>query len=331
MIKWFKKQTFGIKFSLVSAVVIGCLMFLCVGCTILALFVVPYSEPTLSLTYDTPTTKSSVTIVGSTSSNASKVILYSNNGKKLDEVKPDSGGDFMFTKVKLDKGDNAFKVKAFTEKGNSTEKSVLIVLNEAKKKPAEDKQKEEVKETKQEPQPISLSGASQQASDKFVLESGLSIFKMTHDGSSNFAITLLDENGQRVELLVNEIGPFNGSKAVGITMSGTHILDIAADGAWTITIEQPRPSDAPATTNFTGNTQQATSLFSLSKGLKTFEMSHNGNSNFAPLLMDEKGQYIELLANEIGQFNGSKAIGIPKTGIYILDVTASGDWTINVK
>jgi hypothetical protein len=39
---------------------------------------------------------------------------------------------------------------------------------------------------------------------------------MSHDGDSNFAVWLLDDEGDKVELLVNEIGEFGGSKAVGI-------------------------------------------------------------------------------------------------------------------
>lgn len=87
------------------------------------------------------------------------------------------------------------------------------------------------------PEPIRLSGRGQQASSQFHLNQGLTVFKMTHDGRSNFNITLLDSQGQRVDLLVNEIGSFDGSKAVGISQPGTYILDISADGNWTVTIQ----------------------------------------------------------------------------------------------
>jgi hypothetical protein len=88
------------------------------------------------------------------------------------------------------------------------------------------------------PEPIKLRGTGQQATSKFVLDSGLVLFKMTHDGQSNFAVQLLDSQGQKVSLLANEIGPFDGSKAVGIKESGTYILDISADGNWTINVSQ---------------------------------------------------------------------------------------------
>lgn len=118
----------------------------------------------------------------------------------------------------------------------------------------------------EEPAPINLSGNGQQATDPFQLQDGLAIFKMTHQGDRNFSGTLLDSNGQRAggfdSLLVNAIGPFNGSKAVQTT-AGQYLIDLKAGGPWTITVEQPRPSSAPKTTSFEGNSQTATDLFQL--------------------------------------------------------------------
>ncbi|MDP2210919.1 MAG: hypothetical protein Q8J63_04185 [Candidatus Aquicultor sp.] len=182
-----------------------------------------------------------------------------------------------------------------------------------------------------EPKLINLSAKGQQASSKFNLSEGLSVFSMTHKGTSNFAITLLDQNGQHVELLVNVIGSFDGSKAVGIANAGTYVLDVSADGPWSVSIKQPRPTTAPSTTGFRGTSQQATQLFWLDSGLKTFKMQHTGDSNFAPVLLDEHGNQVELLANEIGKFNGSKAVGVSESGLYILDVTANKNWSIVIE
>ena len=65
-------------------------------------------------------------------------------------------------------------------------------------------------------EPITLSGTGQEATSKFPLEKGLSIFKLIHDGNSNFIIWLLDDEGNNIDLLVNKIGEFDGYKAVGI-------------------------------------------------------------------------------------------------------------------
>jgi hypothetical protein len=182
------------------------------------------------------------------------------------------------------------------------------------------------------PEPITLSEIGQEATSKFSLEKGLSIFRMTHDGDSNFAIWLLDDEGDQIDLLVNEIGEFDGSKAVGIKNQGDYILDISADGSWTITIEQPRPSSAPSVPKtLKGKAQQASEVFYLDKGLARFEMSHDGDSNFAVWLLDDEGDQIDLLVNEIGEFDGSKAVSISNGGIYLLDITADGNWEISIE
>ena len=83
-----------------------------------------------------------------------------------------------------------------------------------------------------------FNGRGQQVSPKFTLDRGLAIFRMTHTGERVFAIWLLDNKGNKKELLINFIGRFDGAKAVGIKKSGTYILDIDADGIWTVTVEQ---------------------------------------------------------------------------------------------
>ncbi|MDY6931833.1 MAG: hypothetical protein SVJ22_07990 [Halobacteriota archaeon] len=182
------------------------------------------------------------------------------------------------------------------------------------------------------PEPIALSGTGQEATSKFSLEKGLSIFRMSHDGGSNFAVWLLDGEGDKIELLVNEIGEFDGSKAVSIKKQGDCILDVSADGSWTITIEQPRPSTAPsAPKTLNGKGQQASEVFYLDKGLARFEMTHDGDSNFAVWLLDDEGDNVELLVNEIGEFDGSKAVSISKGGIYLLDISADGNWEISIE
>jgi len=53
----------------------------------------------------------------------------------------------------------------------------------------------------------------------------------THDGSSNFIIWGYRSDGRLNELIVNEIGSYSGTDLAG---SGTSILDIQADGNWTL-------------------------------------------------------------------------------------------------
>lgn len=88
-----------------------------------------------------------------------------------------------------------------------------------------------------ETEPFTLEGVGQKATEKFTLTKGLAVFEMTHTGSSNFIVDLLDDTGTGIELLVNEIGTFDGSKAVKIPRDGVYLLDVTADGQWTVNIK----------------------------------------------------------------------------------------------
>ena len=182
-----------------------------------------------------------------------------------------------------------------------------------------------------DPAPISFSGVGQEASQKFTLDEGLSIFAMKHSGSSNFIVWLLDSNGNNVDLLANVVGDFDGSKAVGISKPGDYILNIDADGPWTVDISQPRPQTAQSVPiSFSGKGQQVSQFITLNPGLTRFEMTHDGESNFIVWLLDSNGNNVDLLVNEVGAFDGSKATGIKYSGIYCLNIAADGNWKIDV-
>lgn len=97
-------------------------------------------------------------------------------------------------------------------------------------------------ETKHED--VILTGSGDTVSINFYLYSGKAIFKMSHDGESNFIVELYDESGDWVDLIANEIGPYNGSQVVPVTgdlfaaSPGNHFLQIDADGNWEIVIER---------------------------------------------------------------------------------------------
>lgn len=179
--------------------------------------------------------------------------------------------------------------------------------------------------------PIALSGNGQQASAKFTLQPGLAVIRMTHTGQRNIIMTLLDGTGQQVELLVNRIGPFDGAAAVGITRGGEYLVQVQADGRWTIAVEQPKPAAPPAPPQrFEGKGQSVTSFFQLGGGLTTYRLVHRGQRNFIVTLLDANGQPADLLVNVIGAFDGSKAVG-GKRGPHLLRVQADGDWSISVE
>ncbi|HLG72668.1 MAG TPA: hypothetical protein VK009_19795 [Chloroflexota bacterium] len=69
------------------------------------------------------------------------------------------------------------------------------------------------------------------------LNGGLVTFAMTHDGKSNFAVTFNDASDNEMDLLANVIGPFNGSQAEGVPAPGVYLLNVEADGNWSISVQ----------------------------------------------------------------------------------------------
>jgi PKD repeat protein len=91
--------------------------------------------------------------------------------------------------------------------------------------------------------PQTFTGSGADVPSPFMLESGMGAvkFKMHHEGSSNFIIWLYHVNGDKEELLVNEIGYYDGSTLVSVggwtgSSPGIHYIDVEADGNWRIEI-----------------------------------------------------------------------------------------------
>lgn len=184
---------------------------------------------------------------------------------------------------------------------------------EAARKAAEEKRREE----------LSLSGSGQQATSKFTLEDGFVIIKSTHNGSRNFIMQLLDENGNQIELITNTIGGYEGSQVYPIS-AGTYQYNVNADGAWTIEMSQSIPENLPSSE---ANGSGDTALFmSLEEGGRTFTFTHDGQRNF---IVQTNGA--GALVNEIGNYSGSQVQRVEDTGVYFFNIIADGNWTIKVE
>ena len=74
----------------------------------------------------------------------------------------------------------------------------------------------------------SFSGKGCYVTDLF--ENSSAVWRFTHDGSSNFAVWLYSTNGR--DLLINEIGRYDGKKILNVPSDSYAILVIEADGYW---------------------------------------------------------------------------------------------------
>jgi len=182
-------------------------------------------------------------------------------------------------------------------------------------------QKKFIKET-----PVELSGQGDTATEDFFLRSGLAVLDFEHAGSRNIIVELLDESGNRVELMINEIGSYQGKTLADIPRSGEYILNIQADGSWNAEISQAMPSEIPkAPETFTG-TGDDVFFVELEAGRSHFEFEHDGQSNF---IVQAEGQV--LLVNEIGAYEGSTAQNVQDSGPYIISVNADGNWSVSIE
>jgi hypothetical protein len=82
-----------------------------------------------------------------------------------------------------------------------------------------------------------FTGSGKDFTTKFSLNEGLTYITYKYTGDSNFAVWFLNGNGEKVDLIANEIGSCNGKTAVSVKQ-GTYLFDIKASGPWTITVEQ---------------------------------------------------------------------------------------------
>lgn len=195
----------------------------------------------------------------------------------------------------------------------------------------------EITVTAPEPDPITFSGSGDTVTDFFTTEFQLLRVHLSHDGDSNFIVWLVDEEGNKEESLANKIGRYDASRYFNPLPNQKYLLDIQADGAWEIRIEQPRPKEgSPMPANLSGAGDTASEFLSYEEGLAVYDMSFSGDGNFIVWLYSKDGTRVANLANEIGDYEGSTTERIPRDGIYALDIVAGGsdtegDWTIQTQ
>nr|AIE95409.1 lipoprotein [uncultured marine group II/III euryarchaeote AD1000_65_H04] len=198
-----------------------------------------------------------------------------------------------------------------------------------------------------EPAIISFSGNNDTITPMFNLGQLLLKFHANHEGDGHFSIVIYGTEDEYLELVFNEIGLFDSQVYVSLDLalfsfetfdhtpglSQDFFLEVSANGPWTIDIFQPRFTtglDEPLTISGTGTT--ASEAILLDCGLKTVTVNHAGEGHFSVVIYDIAGEYIDLLANEIGTYSGSTILDIDSKGLYVLDISADADanWDVSI-
>lgn len=146
----------------------------------------------------------------------------------------------------------------------------------------------------------------------------------THNGGSNFAISVLDEsNGSTGELLVNTIGAYTGTTAWGLNALGEGArLQVTADGEWSITINPMGAAPALAASG------AGDAVFLYDGGAGALAVTHDGTSNFVVIEDTASAFHMGLLINDIGSYAGTVPLA---AGPSVIAVTADGNWTLAVQ
>jgi hypothetical protein len=150
---------------------------------------------------------------------------------------------------------------------------------------------------------------------------GAAIVHATYSAGSNFIVTGLDDNNQQTDVLINEIGAYDGSVPLDFRDTNTTRLEVKASGPWHIEVRDPR-SAQPFDSAVQGHGDNVL-LYTGKAGIAA--ISHNGQSNFVVDEYTKSGE--NLLVNEIGVYNGRVPFARGRSAIAI---KADGDWSIGV-
>lgn len=155
------------------------------------------------------------------------------------------------------------------------------------------------------------------------------IVTSTHDGDGHFAIWSLDSNLEEHDLLVNTIGDYEGTTLLDAAtfdtvVTSTH-LEISADGPWTVAIQAVSAARAMSSnaTNGVGD-----DVLRWTGKAVVVRIKHTGTGHVAVWARAADGDYLDLLVNEIGNYNGTVVV---PAGTRLVTVETEGTWSITLQ
>jgi LysM repeat protein len=152
---------------------------------------------------------------------------------------------------------------------------------------------------------------------------GPALLKISYKGSSNFVIYNYDSKGQKIDLLVNTIGNYEGTRPIDFRDGEESArLQIKSSGSWEISVlplESAPAYDIPGIAKGKGD-----DVFAIrNRNADLAKIHYTGDSNFVVFSYSPSG--IDLLVNEIGAYDG---IQIVPESAFLFEIRASGPWEI---
>ena len=167
--------------------------------------------------------------------------------------------------------------------------------------------------------PVTISGTGDIVTEAFEIKSNFMIINSSDNGSSNFIVRLHGVNGSE-DGLVNEIGPYSGQQFKEID-PGEYRLEVKSEGNWEITFDPNIPKEGQQSP-LSGYGDKVVML-NIEAGNYILNATDNGSSNFIVRVNDSSG-----LVNEIGPYSGQSIAKFSDSGLYAIQVTSEGDWTL---
>ena len=180
--------------------------------------------------------------------------------------------------------------------------------------------------------PAVFSGRGDDVIDVPVSGYSLPVAVIQHKGKSNFVVKAIEAGG-REDLLVNEIGSYNGTVELALGNKPTTTqFEIKADGTWQVSIEDlaastERTKSVPGSVSGTGD---SVLFLRATSPVSTMQLTHEGKSNFVVRFCGSDAKAAcDLVVNEIGSYNGTVRAST-RTGAMLV-VTADGPWSAAAK
>jgi hypothetical protein len=176
-----------------------------------------------------------------------------------------------------------------------------------------------------EPQPIVLTGTGDNIVDVKKSEEP-ALLKAKYTGSSNFIVTNYGSDGEKIDLLINTIGSYDGVVPLDFLKGEqTARFEVKASGPWELQIlpfSKARKFAVPTTITGTGD-----DVFIIGGGkpdLLKVDAS-KASRNFVVWAYGDSGR--DLIVNEIAPYTGTVVVA---SSTILLVVTATGAWSLDL-
>ncbi len=154
---------------------------------------------------------------------------------------------------------------------------------------------------------------------------GPALLRIVNSGARNFVVWTYDASGNKVDLLVNVIGPYRGVVLVDKDSyePPAKRLVIKSDGAWQIDLLPLSQANRLAVPGALGGSGD--DVVALAGGRPDLlKISHEGQRNF---VIWSYGGGTDLLVNVIGAYSGTKPLN---SSTSLLTIHADGKWSLNI-